>query len=127
MGLICKFCGKDIGDGRAGIKHLLAECGIEGDRDEYWRSIVKLTFEEVIKDIAEGRLNIQDSNIDELRAAILLASMGLVKIPYLDLSPEEIQILILDTCPELILYAMEYVGLVEIEKGWVRLKEERDG
>ena len=49
--------------------------------------------------------------------------MDLVKIPYLDLTPEEIQILILDNCPELVIYAMEYVGLVEVKSGEVTLKK----
>ena len=122
MTLICRFCKKRFEKDEDALKHIIAECGIK-NKDEYWKWLVKYSSE-VLVDIADGKLpSLNELNLDQYRAVLLLYALRLIKV-NIGLTHEEVEHLLAAYAPEVYIYLLEYVGVIEITKnGKVKLKE----
>jgi len=122
MTLICRFCKKRFEKDEDALKHIIAECGIK-NKDEYWKWLVKYSSE-VLADIADGKLpSLNELNLDQYRAVLLLYALRLIKV-NIGLTHEEVEHLLAAYAPEVYIYLLEYVGVIEITKnGKVKLKE----
>lgn len=123
MGLVCKFCGKKFKKEERALRHIVAECGIK-DRDKYWKWLVKYSSE-VLVDIVNSSLPpIGELTIDQYRAILLLHSIKLINVEGLGLTHEEAEHLLAAYAPEVYVYLLEYIGVIEVTKnGKVRLKK----